>query len=144
MVKSVDSLPRSQDEIEKGKSAISSEDDDDSKLSLKDFCQLSLCIFEPFLHNINHFLLVTPQAKRAIFISFMALTLNFASGTVVILSYVTEIFTKSGSSLSTKNSSLLVSITQITANVIFLLIVERINRRVISNFYTYLRMNKSY
>lgn len=75
------------------------------------------------------FYLVKPQAKRAIFISFTALTLNCASGTLLILSYVTDIFTKTGSSLSTNNSSLLISIIQIVANLIFLNIVERVNRK---------------
>ncbi|XP_031623610.1 facilitated trehalose transporter Tret1-like [Contarinia nasturtii] len=93
-------------EIEKGKP-----DDKSEKLSVKDF--------------------FTPQASRAIFISFTTVILSFASGPVVILSYVTDIFKKTGSSFTTKNSSLLVSITQIIANLIFLYIVERINRRTL-------------
>lgn len=46
---------------------------------------------------------------------------------------MTDIFTKTGSSLSAKNSSLLVSITQIIANLVLLNIIERINRRVLIN-----------
>lgn len=53
------------------------------------------------------------------------------SGAFVILSYVTDIFTKTGSSLSANNSSILISVTQIIANLWFLNIVERFNRRVI-------------
>lgn len=75
-------------------------------------------------------MLVSPHAKKSLFISFMVLTLNFSSCTIVILSYVTDIFTKTGSSLSPKSSSLLISITQITANLVLLNIVERVNRRV--------------
>ncbi|XP_055308694.1 facilitated trehalose transporter Tret1-like isoform X2 [Sitodiplosis mosellana] len=115
-LESAEFLQKTQIEIEKGKLEKDEEEEDeddesDSKLTLQDF--------------------LTPQAKKAIFISFMALALNFASGTMVIMSYVTDIFTKTGSSLSTKNSSLLVSITQITANVLFLNCVERINRRAL-------------
>ncbi|XP_031623912.1 facilitated trehalose transporter Tret1-like [Contarinia nasturtii] len=112
VVESADFFQKSQNEIEKGKLIKNVENDDlDSKVTLRDF--------------------LTPQARRSIFISFTALTLNFASGTVVILSYVTDIFEKTGSSMSAKNSSLLVSITQIIANLIFLSIVERINRRTL-------------
>lgn len=46
------------------------------------------------------------------------------------MGYVTDIFYRSGSSLSEKNSSILVSITQIIANLVFLNIVERVNRKV--------------
>lgn len=84
------------------------------------------------VENIEHFrfVTVTPQAKKAFFIAFTSLTLSFLSGTITIVSYVTDIFIKTGSSFSAKNSSLLVSITQITANLVLLNIVERINRRV--------------
>lgn len=101
------------------------------KQHFKTFVCYFLCSFHHHLfYNILYGYLVTPQAKRAIFISLTSLTLSFASGTVIILCYVTDIFAKSGSSLPTKHSSLLVSITQITANLIFLNTVERINRRV--------------
>lgn len=73
---------------------------------------------------------MTPHAKRAFFISFTSLALSFLSGTLTILAYVTDIFTRTGSSLTEKNSSLLVSITQIIANLVMLNIVERFNRRV--------------
>ncbi|XP_055296382.1 facilitated trehalose transporter Tret1-like isoform X2 [Sitodiplosis mosellana] len=82
-----------------------------TKISLRDFC--------------------TPHAKRAYFISFVGLILSFLTGSMLILGYVTDIFTKTGSSLSPKNSSLLVSVVQIIANCIFLYIVERVNRRTL-------------
>lgn len=59
--------------------------------------------------------------------------MSFFSGAFVILSYVTDIFTKTGSALSEKNSSILISITQIIANIMLLNIVERINRKVIES-----------
>lgn len=64
------------------------------------------------------------------FIAFSLYTLCLASGSLTILSYVTDIFTKTGSSLSPKNASLLVSVTQIIGNLVFLNIVERFNRKV--------------
>lgn len=67
---------------------------------------------------------------KAFFISFISLTLSFASCTLVILGYLIDIFTKSGSTLSAKDSSLLISITQVLANLVLLNILERINRRV--------------
>lgn len=73
---------------------------------------------------------VTPQAKKAFFIAFTAFTLSFLSGTMTIVSYVTDIFVKTGSSFSAKNSSLFIAIIQISANLVVLAIVERINRRV--------------
>lgn len=80
---------------------------------------------------IQYCLTVTPHAKRAFFISFVSLSLSLLSCTLVIISYVTDIFNRTGSSLSEKNSSILISITQIIANLVLLNIVERINRRVI-------------
>lgn len=91
--------------------------------------------------TISFFFTVTPQAKKAFFIAFTSLTLSFLSGTITIVSYVTDIFIKTGSSFSAKNSSLLVSITQITANLVLLNIVERINRRVgVKNNLIYLKL----
>lgn len=76
--------------------------------------------------------LVTPHAKRAFFITFTGFTLCICSGTSMIVSYVTDIFTKTGSSISAKDASILVSVTQIVANFMFLNIVDRFNRRVCS------------
>lgn len=73
---------------------------------------------------------MTPQAKRAAFISFTSLFLSFICGVLVILSYVTAIFVETGSTLSAKASSFLISFTQLAANVIFLNIVDRFDRRV--------------
>lgn len=106
-------------------------DNSDSKLTLQDFCKQFYCFV--FLCDYSYVIfifLVTPHAKRAFFISFTSLALSFLSGTLTILAYVTDIFTRTGSSLTEKNSSLLVSITQIIANLVMLNIVERFNRRV--------------
>lgn len=84
------------------------------------------------LHVFLSFFLYTgtPHAKRAFFIACTSLFLSFCSGTLVIVSYVTDIFNRTGSSLSEKDSSILISITQIVANLVLLNIVERFNRRV--------------
>lgn len=127
-------IPKIHDEkIENGKlEKVDDEDEPNAKLSIRDFCKF-------FAHNFINYsvvhiclFLVTPHARKAFFISFTMLLLSFSSGTLTILSYVTDIFSKTGSSLSAKNSSLLVSITQIIGNLVLLNIIERINRRVCS------------
>lgn len=108
------------------------ETNSDSKLTLKDFCNLIQLLFL-FIEHSNWYLFslsVTPHAKKASFIAFTSLTLSFLSGTITIVSFVTDIFTRTGSALSEKNSSILMSIAQIVANLVFLNIVERVNRRV--------------
>lgn len=83
---------------------------------------------------------VTPHAKRAFFISFTPLTLSFISGSSVMINYATAIFKKTGSSLSDKDSALLLPIVQILANILMLGIVERFNRRV-NNFHQFKKTN---
>lgn len=56
--------------------------------------------------------------------------LAYLNGALVFIAYITYIFKETGSYLSEKDSSILVSITQITSNIIFISIVERFNRRV--------------
>lgn len=82
---------------------------------------------------IVNLFLGTPHAKNAFFISFTSLTLSFLTGAFTIVGFATYIFKETGSSLSEKDSSILVSITLLTGNLIFLNIVERINRRVFSS-----------
>lgn len=55
---------------------------------------------------------------------------SFLSGAFTIAGFVTYIFKETGSSLSEKDSSILISITLLTGNLVFLNIVERVNRRV--------------
>lgn len=64
------------------------------------------------------------------FVSFMSLFLSLLCGIQTIVTYVTEIFVESGSALSEINSSILISMATITSNVIFLYLVDRVNRRV--------------
>ncbi|XP_055296383.1 facilitated trehalose transporter Tret1-like [Sitodiplosis mosellana] len=100
------------DELENGKlNDVTDESKTNSKLTLQDF--------------------LTPQAKKAFFIAFTAFTLSFLSGTMTIVSYVTDIFVKTGSSFSAKNSSLFIAIIQISANLVLLNFVERVNRRTL-------------
>lgn len=72
----------------------------------------------------------TPHAKKSLFISFTMIMLAYLTGTVTILNYITYIFKQTGSALTEKHSSVLVSITQLTGNLVFMNIVERFNRRV--------------
>ncbi|XP_031622939.1 facilitated trehalose transporter Tret1-like [Contarinia nasturtii] len=81
---------------------------DDSKLTFHDF--------------------LTPKAKRSIFIAFVSLVISFLSCATVMLSYITNIFEKTGSPFSSKYSSFLISLVQLFANIIFLNIVERFKR----------------
>lgn len=68
------------------------------------------------------------RAKKAFFIAFTLLILTCP--TWMLMGYVTDIFNRSGSSFSEKKSSLLISVTTILANLLFLNIVERFNRKV--------------
>lgn len=103
------------------------------KLTVKDFCNPSLFIYY-FVNRIYFqttvLRLVTPQAKKALLLSFSAIFVSCMSGVYVMASYVTDIFTKTGSPMSVNNSALLMIVIQIFGNLIFLNIVDRINRRV--------------
>lgn len=70
------------------------------------------------------------HARKAFFISFTSMFLSIVCGTLLILSYVTDIFSKTGSPLSANTSSLLISVTLVVGNIVFLNIVERFNRKV--------------
>lgn len=59
------------------------------------------------------------------------ITLAYLSGVVTILNYITIIFKETGSALSEKHSSILVSVTQLTGNFVFMNIVERFNRKTL-------------
>lgn len=85
-------------------------------------CFLLKSIFSTYLGS--------PHARRAFFIAFTSIMLSFLTGIIILMGYVTDIFYRSGSSLTEKNSSILVSITQIIANLVLLNIVERVNRKV--------------
>lgn len=95
--------------------------------------------FRLWLCLLCHILLLfpgTPQAKKAYFIAFTAYILCFFSGLFVFLGYVADIFSKTGSLLSVKNASLLVSITTLLGNLTCSAIVEKFNRRVSCNFHS--------
>lgn len=80
------------------------------------------------------------HALKAFAISLTGLILAISCGTFTILVYVTDIFNRTGSSLSEKNSSILISFTTLFANFCFVYIVERFNRKVYTGvtFYNYI------
>lgn len=73
----------------------------------------------------------TPHAKRAFAITIPNLFLSLFTGVLSIPSFVTFMFNETGSSLSEKNSSILVSIVTLAANLVTLNIIERFNRRTL-------------
>lgn len=73
----------------------------------------------------------TPHARKALFISLTMITLAYSAGTLTILAYITQIFNETGSILSEKESAILISVTQLTGNIVMLNIVERFNRKVV-------------
>lgn len=101
-------------------------------MTLSDFRKLIIIfvILRKCSCEFDNLILVTPHARRSAFISFTSLFLSFMGGIFIITGYVTSIFTETGSMLSAKASSLLVSFTMLAANIIFLNIVDRFNRRV--------------
>lgn len=72
----------------------------------------------------------SPHAKKAFFVSFASMNIGFFCGIWFMATYVTDIFDKTGSTFSPKNSSLLISIVTLFTNLVFLNIVERFNRKV--------------
>lgn len=73
----------------------------------------------------------TPHAKRAFAITIPSLFLSLFTGVLSIPSFTTFIFNETGSSLSEKDSSILVSIITLAANLVTLNIIERFNRRTL-------------
>lgn len=73
---------------------------------------------------------VTPQAKTAFSISISLTAMYILCGTVVLIDYSAEIFARTGSSISPKSSSILISVAKLTGNLIFLAIVEKFSRKV--------------
>lgn len=70
----------------------------------------------------------SPQAKKAFFVSFSLLILTGPSW--VFPAFVADIFNRTGSTFSEKNSSLAISVTTLITNLVFLNFVERFNRKV--------------
>lgn len=70
------------------------------------------------------------HAIKAFSISFTVIIFGYLCGSVTIIVYITDIFSITGSPLSEKNSSILISITTLIGNLVLLNIVERFNRRV--------------
>lgn len=111
-LEAVDFIPKSKNDQEKGDSSNADDKtEENSKLAFKDF--------------------FTKHARRAFFISFTSLALCFLSGSSMLIRYVTDVFTKTGSSMSPKNSSVLISITQIVTDFMVLNVIEHINRRTL-------------
>lgn len=71
------------------------------------------------------------HAKKAFFISFTSVMLSLLCSTYSITGYVTDIFNKTGSILTEKQSSILIAVITLCTNVFFLCIVERINRKTL-------------
>lgn len=72
----------------------------------------------------------TPHAKKALVISLSMVTLAYLTSTLTLVAFITQIFNETGSILSEKESAILMSITQLSANLIILNIVERFGRKV--------------
>lgn len=72
----------------------------------------------------------SPHAKKAFFVSFASMNIGFFCGIWFMATYVTDIFDKTGSTFSPKNSSILISIVTLFTNLLFSSIVERFNRKV--------------
>lgn len=71
------------------------------------------------------------HAKRAFFISFTSVVLSILCSTYAITGYVTDIFNKTGSIFTEKQSSILIAVITLCTNLFFLCIVERINRKTL-------------
>lgn len=126
-------IPVSQNERDDKTVEKSHENDNDdySALTFKDFC-----MYEKFVEFVNQFIyskmfLGTPHAKKAFLITIPSLFLSLFTGVLVIPSFATFIFNETGSSLSENDSTILVSIITLAANLVTLNIIERFNRRTL-------------
>lgn len=72
--------------------------------------------------------------KEPFFIAFTSVMLSLLCSTYTITGYVTDIFNKTGSSFTEKNSSILIAVITLLTNLLFLYIVERLNRKVWLNY----------
>lgn len=110
-------------------------DEAKSKLTISDFCEWNCWIefidftwwakkFLEFLYSGTH------HAKKSYFIIICSQILLNLCGTLVIVGFITDIFKETGSILSEKDSSILIAVVQLIANLVFLSIVEQFNRRV--------------
>lgn len=85
--------------------------------------------------NSNHFYFLSfsanRRARKAIFIAFSLICLNGLQGFVILVTYVTEIFSSTNPNISPIDSSIIITIILIISNVIFLNSVDRAGRRTL-------------
>lgn len=72
-----------------------------------------------------------PAAKKAMLIGIVLSCMNQMSGCFAMLMYTNAIFKEAGSSLSPNASAIVISVTQLGANLITIMIVEKAGRKVI-------------
>lgn len=77
-------------------------------------------------------ILVTPQAKKGLFIGLFLMFLNQFSGSFAIMVYTADIFRKSGSDLSPNESSIIVAVIQLIGVYVSTICVEKCGRKVCS------------
>lgn len=85
-----------------------------------------------FFLDISHryvCLLANRSARKAIFLAFALVFLSSLQGGIVLATYVPEIFASTNTNISALNSSSIITMIVIIANLIFLNVVDRAGRR---------------
>lgn len=73
----------------------------------------------------------TRAARRAIYISLMLVILPQFCGCFILISYSTAYFAEAGSSLTPLQSSILICIVQLIANLVTIFLIERLGRKIL-------------
>lgn len=85
------------------------------------------------MFNIFH-ISANRRARKAMFIAFSCMALNAMQGFIILVTYVTEIFTSSNPNVSPIDASIVITTLLIIANLIFMNSIDRAGRRT---FYIY-------
>lgn len=95
---------------------------------------MQLCTIEFQIQITFYSFSANRRARKAIFIAFSLICLNGMQGFVILVTYVTEIFSSTNPNISPIDSSIIITTILIISNVIFLNSVDRAGRRT---FYIY-------
>lgn len=109
----------------------------ESGLSFDDFCKRSQCpketkINSKFFHFYFFFFSVGTRASRkAVFIAIVLIILPQFCGCYLLLSYTAQFFKEAGSTLTPVQSSVIITIVQLVANLVTISLIDRLGRKIL-------------
>lgn len=87
---------------------------------------LNKCILFPFKFTVG-----TRSARRGVYISLILTVLQQLCGFYTLLSYTTSFFEEAGSSLTPLQSSTLICVVQLVANISTMFLIDRLGRKIL-------------